>query len=114
MDDGSRPPVPDRWPSVRLLRNDRPTGVAAARNAGVSAARGQWVAFLDDDDVWAPEKLRLQIDAAIRAGADMAFAGGLYVDAGDRPLQIVEAPPAGPHLQRALLGANVIPFTCSI
>jgi GT2 family glycosyltransferase len=113
VDDGSRPPMPDRWPSVRLLRNERSEGVAAARNAGVSAARGEWLAFLDDDDLWAPEKLRLQIDAANRASADMAFAGGLCVDAHGRPLRVVEAPPAGPHLEPALLAANVIPFTCS-
>ena len=57
------------------------------------------VAFLDDDDVWAPEKLRLQIDGAhlggsrygLRRGASMLYCW---------PSTIVEAPPAGPHFSQ--------------
>jgi glycosyltransferase involved in cell wall biosynthesis len=36
-------------------------GVAAARNNGIEAARGEFLAFLDQDDLWTPEKLKLQI-----------------------------------------------------
>ena len=42
-------------------------GAAAARNAGVSEAAGEWIAFLDDDDEWLPQKLELQIAAATRS-----------------------------------------------
>jgi glycosyltransferase involved in cell wall biosynthesis len=46
---------------IRVLRSPSRLGVAAARNLGISAARGQWLAFLDSDDLWRPEKLARQI-----------------------------------------------------
>ena len=39
---------------IRMLRNQQPVGVAAARNMGIQAASGSWVALLDDDDLWSP------------------------------------------------------------
>ena len=46
----------------QLIRNERNRGVAAARNAGVAIATAPLIAFLDSDDLWAPTKLRRQID----------------------------------------------------
>jgi glycosyltransferase involved in cell wall biosynthesis len=48
-------------PDVRLLRLPEQCGAAAARNAGVDAAKGAWIAFLDADDVWRPQKLEKQL-----------------------------------------------------
>jgi len=50
------------YPRVRYLRHDRNRGLAAARNTGLAAASGDYIAFLDDDDEWLPERIARQID----------------------------------------------------
>jgi glycosyltransferase involved in cell wall biosynthesis len=49
---------------LRVVRNERTVGGSETRNIGARAARGGWVAFLDDDDEWLPEKLARQLQAA--------------------------------------------------
>jgi glycosyltransferase involved in cell wall biosynthesis len=56
----------------RVVRNSRSPGPAGARNTGVLDARGEIVAFLDDDDVWLPAKLRMQVDTLTRTGVQAA------------------------------------------
>jgi glycosyltransferase involved in cell wall biosynthesis len=53
----------DGDPRVVLVRNINPKGGAGARNEGIAVSRGQWIAFLDDDDEWAPAKLERQLEA---------------------------------------------------
>ncbi len=48
--------------------------VSRARNFGIAQAKGEWIAFLDDDDIWLPTKLERQVAAAGRTGADMIAA----------------------------------------
>ncbi|MFC6152723.1 glycosyltransferase family 2 protein [Nocardioides yefusunii] len=50
--------------SVRIVTNTRTPGLAGARNSGIVASRGEWVAFCDDDDHWRASKLSSQFDAA--------------------------------------------------
>jgi glycosyltransferase involved in cell wall biosynthesis len=67
-------------PRLRIVRHDTSQHVAATRNSGIAAASGDWIAFLDDDDLWAPHKLRRQLEAAIAGDAVFAWCSGLVVD----------------------------------
>jgi|SRR5579862_4060549 len=55
--------------AIRIER----AGIAVALNAGINAARGEWLALLDDDDLWAPNKLEAQLQAAKAKAADVVF-----------------------------------------
>jgi glycosyltransferase involved in cell wall biosynthesis len=64
-------------PRVRYVRQARNAGDAATRNAGIALSTGARVAFLDDDDIWVPEKLAWQAEAFERGGArvGLVYAG---------------------------------------
>ena len=68
VDAGSDEPVevPDD-PRIRTLRLPAPAGPASARNAGVATARGTYVAFLDDDDLYTEDRLEIALDGLARA-----------------------------------------------
>lgn len=51
-------------PRLRIVQLDQNVGCSSARNAGVEHSSGQWIAFLDDDDEWLPDKLAVQIQIA--------------------------------------------------
>jgi GT2 family glycosyltransferase len=82
-------------PPVRVVRHDRNLGLAAARNTGIRAAKGDWIALLDADDLWYPAKLERQRDAIRRATGDVgvvfcltritAADGTRWVDCDDVP-----------------------------
>jgi glycosyltransferase involved in cell wall biosynthesis len=80
VDDGSTDATPDVVaaiaaddPRVRLIRFDENQGRSAARNAGIEAARGEFVTFLDSDDLYAPTRIERLVAAARRHSGDEVF-----------------------------------------
>lgn len=58
---------------IRLIRNEKNVGVARTRNRGFEMAAGCYVALLDSDDLWRPEKLDYQVALAVDTGADIVY-----------------------------------------
>jgi glycosyltransferase involved in cell wall biosynthesis len=107
---------------VRYVRQEN-GGIAAARNRGVAEASGDWVAFLDSDDVWPRESLAARV-AVVEADAAVDFVYGLteeFLDFGGAPglLAPARAAPAavraaGAALIRARLFAEIGGFDATL
>ena len=79
VDDGSRDrssQIARSFEEARLIRQTN-QGVAAARNTGISAAQADLLTFLDSDDTWPPDRLRIQVDFLLEH-PDVGFTIGRY------------------------------------
>lgn len=65
---------------IILLSQDRNGGVSIARKRGLETARGEWIAILDSDDQWEPEKLEKQMQIHERTGAELIFTASSFMD----------------------------------
>jgi glycosyltransferase involved in cell wall biosynthesis len=99
-------------PRVRYLKRPVSGGVSAARNTGISEAKGRWIAFLDDDDVWAPTKLVRGIDVMVANGGTWSYAGDVMVD-GDLNILAGAPPPPPGEVVRLLERHNSVPAGAS-
>ena len=77
--------IPD--PRIRYIRHEKNKGSSATRNTGIRAAKGELIAFIDDDDEWCEDKLEIQVKKI--AMCDVVLCMGI---AGGRPLRVHRRP----------------------
>ena len=77
-------------PRIRLIRLDENGGPGIARNRSIENARGQYIAFLDSDDMWLPDKLEKQIALMKEKGCGMVYSSYYTCDEDDRITGLVK------------------------
>jgi glycosyltransferase involved in cell wall biosynthesis len=113
VDDGSTDDTPEMVAAVpdgrlTIIRHEMPLGVSASRNDGAAKSDGAWLAFVDDDDLWAPDKLSGQLDAAAAASRGWVYTGAVTID--ERSTIVGGRPPPSPEVvSRLIRRYNVIP-----
>lgn len=95
-------------PNIKLLRNDLNSGAAISRNKGIEASQGDYIAFLDADDLWKPEKLEIQIEFMLAKDCDVCFSSYEQIDETGKPLnKLIKAIPElsyGKYLKSNYIG----------
>jgi glycosyltransferase involved in cell wall biosynthesis len=101
-------------PRIMVIRQPRTGNVARLRNLGIAAARGDYVAFLDSDDLWLPAKLEIQLASLSGQPQAWCYAAHALVDAAGAPMPLRAGrfQPASGRIVRQLLagetGATII------
>lgn len=100
---------------INYIRNDSPQGLSAARNIAMRAATGQFIAFLDDDDMWEMSKVERQVKALL--GAKDTYAGvytGRRTITNDGQHRDTRRPTLEGDLHKQILVENVIGTPSSV
>ena len=71
---------------IRVIVCGENRGVAAVRNEGIAQAKGTYIALLDSDDVWLPDKLQRQMQLLKDTGAEIAYCSYDFIDEKDAPV----------------------------
>lgn len=75
-------------PRIKYFHNEKNSGAALTRNKALREAQGEWIAFLDSDDLWMPEKLEKQIGFMREHGYALSYTEYEKIDEEDKPLDI--------------------------
>lgn len=76
----------DKDPRIHLYQNIANLGAAVSRNNALQEAKGRWIAFLDSDDLWYPEKLEKQIHFMEKNDYHFSYTGVDVIDEASNPL----------------------------
>lgn len=92
---------------VTIIKNPHNMGPGLTRNAGIEVANGDFIAFLDSDDLWLPQKLEIQLEFMKKHDLSMCFSSYyLMKEGGERIPKIIEALPTLTY--RKLLRSNYV------
>ncbi len=78
---------------IKYLHNEHNSGAALTRNYAMREAHGEWIAFLDSDDLWMPEKLEKQVQFMNQGGYVLSYHEYEKIDEEDKPLNIYVSGP---------------------
>lgn len=92
---------------IKLIKLDKNSGPAVARNRAIKEAKGRYIAFLDSDDFWHKEKLTKQLTFMDEKGAALSFTGYYTVEEkSGTPITLMEVPPTVDY--HTLLKQNIM------
>lgn len=74
---------------IHYLKNEENSGAAVSRNRALREAKGRWIAFLDSDDLWIPDKLRQQINFMEKKNYHFSYTEYEEIDEKSEPLSVV-------------------------
>lgn len=99
-------------PRIRYLKNERNSGAAVSRNRALREAKGTWIAFLDSDDLWHPEKLEKQIAFMEKNGYRFSYTNYTEMDESSQSLGVRVTGPK--HITKAGMFAYCWPGCLSV
>ncbi len=97
--------------TVHMIKLDKGSGAAYARNKGVEQAKGRYITFLDADDLWSPEKLEHQIAFMEENGCAFCFTGYEFADENGVGVQKIVRVPAKLNYRAALKNTTIFTST---